>query len=192
MALTQINQTPQQVYSGMTPPTNPPSDTSLPGIYVLMSAAGAFQGVYYWDDAAAQWVAGPSGDLNWSQLPEFGWVGRHNETRRPAQPAHTPLYGANAMVVLHFSADEVSASPVEFRVYDRLTDATLATGTMPAGSKFADAAGVGLVDATGTPITSLQVVQMTPVQLACVPLNGHAAAPSTGAGFSVGGMLMYA
>jgi hypothetical protein len=179
------------VYSGSAVPSATPDSNDA--IYYQISPTGTILGMYFWDASNAVWVlkAEAVTSANWTSITEFGWVGKHNDARHQASPAYTTLADAGTLLPF-FGVDEPSTSALEFKIFDKLTGDIIATGTFPANSRRATAEQCNLVDDTNTPVSAFTVPSGVAVQLAAAPLNGYAAAPSTGYGFSAEGRFVYA
>ena len=184
-----------QVYSGGAAPVNPPANPALPAIYYELDAGGQVLSTYYWDSVAG-WSQLPAvvAGSNWSEGLVCGWEGPHNAAH--LSPAHAEVAFASVLTP-RFSCAVVSGSPIPFEMLDTSTGApvVIATGTFPAGAKFADAAACSLVDTAAAPVTAFgfaPTVAMPVAHYAVVPTGGHAAAPADGEGFYTHWRQVYA
>lgn len=179
----------KQVYSGFASPISvTPADPSSAAVYYQFDSSGSAITEYVWPAGGTAWVALPMVNANWSDMEALGWEGYHNDPGHYDDPAFTPIHGP-CTVLLTFGVDSMSTSTLQFEIYDKLTNAVLATGSMPPGLRSADPATVSLMDAAGNPTVSLTF--SGPTQIAARPVGGYAAAPADGYGFSVSGRIVY-
>lgn len=184
-------QSAQQILSGALPPGASllPDNPQQPALYVQLDAI-TWLGMFAWDVGFQSWVAMPATEQNFGLIESFGWAGKHNDTRRQANPAHTAV-NVPCVYFPYFSVQGESPDPIPFEIVDALGQQTLATGVFPAGVTSADAVACSLIDVASNPITSFTVAAGAIYHFAAVPVGGHAAAPATGYGFSVSGLLFF-